>query len=68
VQLITPSGVPEFRIVGWESADAVILWYFDDYSSTPKSLLVRCSTSTGACERVPDGPQPGRPATMSSRY
>lgn len=68
VQLITPSGAPEFRIVGWESADAVILWYFDDYSSTPKSLLVRCSTSTGACERVPDGPRPGRPATMSSRY
>lgn len=68
VQLITPSDVREFRIVGWESADAVILWYFDDYSSTPESRLIRCSTTTGACEGVPDGPQPGSPATMSSRY
>ena len=66
VRLGTPSDVREFRIVGWESADAVILWSFDDYSATPSSRLVRCSTATGACERVPGGPLPGAPATMSS--
>ncbi|GAA5134896.1 hypothetical protein GCM10023339_72170 [Alloalcanivorax gelatiniphagus] len=68
VRLSTPSDVREFRVVGWESADAVILWSFDDYSATPSSLLVRCSTTTGACERVPGGPLPGSPATMSSPY
>lgn len=68
VQLSTPIDVSEFRIVGWESADAVVLWHFDNYSGTPASQLVRCSTTTGACERVPGGPKAGRRATMSSLY
>jgi hypothetical protein len=68
VQLDVPIDVTDFRIVGWESADAVILWHFDNYGETRASQLVRCATSTGACERVPDGPKAGRRATMSSPY
>lgn len=68
VQLDVPIDVTDFRIVGWESADAVILWHFDNYGDTRESQLVRCATSTGACERVPDGPKAGRRATMSSPY
>ncbi len=68
VRLATPSDVPYLGVVGWESADAVILWHFDDYSNRPTSRLVRCSATTGACERVPGGPRPGAWATMPSRY
>ncbi|RYB88900.1 hypothetical protein EUA06_19180 [Nocardioides glacieisoli] len=68
VRLTTPSDVRELRIVGWESPDAVVLWSFDDYSGMPSSRLVRCSAATGSCERVPGGPLPGSPATMSSPY
>ena len=68
LQLDAPSDVSEFRIVGWESADSVILWYSNDYSSTPKSRLVRCSATSGACERVPGGPKARAWASMPSRY
>jgi hypothetical protein len=68
VQLTTPVDVSHFRVVGWESADAVILWHFDNYGETRASQLVRCWSTTGACERVPDGPKAGRRATMSSPY
>lgn len=68
VQLVTPVDVVDFHVVGWESPDAVMLWYFDDYSSTPVSRLVRCSTTTGACERVRGGPKAGAPATMPSLF
>ena len=66
--MVVPIDVTDFRIVGWESADAVILCHFDNYGETRESQLVRCATSTGACERVPDGPKAGRRATMSSLY
>ncbi len=68
VQLQTPEDVPFLGIVGWESADAVILWHFDDYSNEPVSNLVRCSATTGACEKVPHGPKAGAHATMPSRF
>jgi len=67
LQLDVPTDVPGYRIVGWESPDAVLLWYFNDYSSQPASRLLRCSTSVGSCERVPHGPRAGAPATMPSR-
>jgi hypothetical protein len=68
VQLQTPEDVPYLGVVGWESADAVILWHFDDYSKAPVSRLVRCSAVTGACEKVPHGPKAGAHATMPSRF
>lgn len=68
VQLDVPVDGPELRVVGWESAQAVLLWQLDDYSSEPVSRLVRCFAATGACERVPGGPKPGARATMPSRY
>ena len=68
VRLRTPHDVRYLRVVGWESADAVLLWHVDDYSDQPASRLVRCSAATGACERVPGGPRPGAPATMPSRH
>jgi hypothetical protein len=68
LQLDAPQDAREFDIVGWESADAVILWFWDDYSAAHTSQLVRCFTTTGACERVPGGPKPGSPATMAERY
>jgi hypothetical protein len=68
LQLDTPQDAGEFDIVGWESADAVILWFWDDYSAVHTSQLVRCLSTTGACERVPGGPKPGSPATMAERY
>lgn len=68
VQLGTPEDVPFLGVVGWESEDSVILWHFDDYSSQPVSRLVRCSATTGACEKVPHGPKAGAHATMPSRF
>lgn len=68
VRLDTPVDLPEPRIVGWESADALVLWSVNEWSSPPISLLLRCSPTTGACERVPGGPKAGVPATMASRY
>ena len=68
VRLGVPVDVPELRIVGWESADTVVLWQFDDYSREPASRLVRCSTTTGSCERVPGGPRPGAHASMPSLW
>lgn len=67
MQISSPTDIGEFRIVGWESPDAVILWHFDDYSSEPASQLIRCFATTGSCEQVPDGPKAGRWATMQVR-
>jgi hypothetical protein len=68
VRLDVPQEPQEFDIVGWDSPDSVVLWFFDDYSADRVSLLVRCSATTGACEQVPRGPKAGRTATMPSRY
>ena len=64
VELAVPTDLSYPEVVGWESDDAVVLWSFDLYSSEPSSRLVRCSATTGACERVPGGPKATRPATM----
>ena len=69
LQLDTPSDVSEFRIVGWESAASVILWYFNDYSSTPKSwlaALLRDQRRLRACTRRPEGWSVGQHAVSAT--
>lgn len=56
------------QVIGWESAEAVILWLHQDWGDDRVSLLVRCDTTTGDCERVRGGPRTGSPATMPDRY
>jgi hypothetical protein len=68
VALDVPEDVDGLRVVGWESDTSVVLWSFDDWTAEMTSRLVRCSTTSGACEQVPDGPRSGRFATMASRY
>lgn len=67
VTLATPDDLDELRVVGWESADAVVLWSYRDWTDDQVSHLVRCSATTGACEQAA-GPQSGSYATMPSRY
>ncbi|MEI5673934.1 MULTISPECIES: hypothetical protein [unclassified Nocardioides] len=68
VRLRVPADDHGFRVVGWETDEDLVLWSFDDGSEAPASRLVRCSATSGACERVTGGPRDDAPATMSSRY
>lgn len=62
-RLELPTG-RQFQIVAWESADRLVLQTRNAFGEPapdgePHGLvaLVRCDTTTGACERTADGPQ-----------
>lgn len=63
IQLGVPA-VDSVVTIGWESAEAVILWHHEP----GVSVVLRCNAVDGSCERVPDGPRARAPATMPNRF
>ncbi len=63
VQLGLP-GHRDLHVVGWESASSVLLWDANEHAEPPYSSLVRCDSTTGACQRVEGGPVAGKYAVF----